>query len=124
MDKELCLKFLVHLHRFASTVARKDHINEVDITYINNEVANFLSRLDPKAAAVYDKAGALQAVARIPEESAADKAFMISKHILKAKARWLPLLGAQKDEAHEHRKAKVEEFREKVRKVIALLEYA
>lgn len=51
MEKELCLKFLVHLHKFSSSVL-------------------------------------------------------------------------QKDEAHEHRKAKVLEFKDKVKKVIALIEFA
>jgi hypothetical protein len=124
MEKELCLKFLVHLHKYSTSVLQKPHINETDITYINNEIENFLRKLDKGAAAEYDAAGALNAIQKIPAESMGDKAVLVSKFVLKAKFKWIHLLFGGKDEAHLKREAKVSEFREKVKKVLAVIEYS
>ena len=122
MDKELCLKFLVHLYRYSDSVARKARINEADLVYINNEVDQFLARLDKERAKAYDPAGALEKIARIPLESAREKAVMFSKFLLLAQNKWLTLFFGKKDDAHENRLEKVGEFKERVRKVIALIE--
>jgi hypothetical protein len=122
MDKELCLKFLVHLYRYSDSVARKPRINEADLVYINNEVDQFLARLDRGKSKVYDPAGALEKIARIPLESAREKAVMFSKFLLLAQNKWLTLFFGKKDDAHENRLEKVGEFKERVRKVITLIE--
>jgi hypothetical protein len=124
MDKELCLKFLVHLHTYATTVLRKPHIEAQDLGYINNEVEVFRKRMDREASRAYDPAGALDRIARIPEESAADKAKHISKFLMRHKFGWLSLLFPSKDDAHAQREAKILEFRENVKKVLALIEYS
>jgi hypothetical protein len=124
MEKELCLKFLVHLHQYSTTMLRKPHIEAQDLGYINNEVEVFRKRLDKEAAKAYDPAGALDAIGKIPEESHADKARYLSKFLLKHKFGWLSILMPGKDDAHVQREAKILEFRETVKKVLALIEYA
>lgn len=124
MDKELCLKFLVHLHKCASAVLQKEHIKEIDITYLNNEVDNFHRKLDMGKAREYDASGALGAIRKIEEESAGDKAVYLSKFLLKGKFDWMSSLFGSKDEAHVQREAKVSEFKERVKKVLALVEYS
>jgi hypothetical protein len=123
MEKELCLKFLVHLHQYATSVLRKPHIEAEDLMYINNEVEVFRKRLDKGMAVAYDPAGALDAIAKLQEESAGDKAMHVSKFLLKQKFRWLNVFLGAKDDAHAAREAKVLEFRENVKKVLALIEY-
>jgi hypothetical protein len=122
MDKDLCLKFLVHLYRYSDSIARKSRINEADLVYINNEVDQFLSRLDREKSKAYDPAGALERIVRIPLESAREKAVMLSKFVLLSQNKWLTLFFGRKDDAHENRLEKVGEFKERVRKVITLIE--
>ena len=98
MDKELCLKFLVHLRNCASNVLRKRHM--------------------------YDPAGALQAIRGIPEETAGDKVMFVSKFLLKGEFKWPPRLFGTKDDAHAQREAKVTVFRETAKKVPALVEFS
>jgi hypothetical protein len=124
MEKELCFKFLEHLYKYSSGILKKQHIEEVDIRYINNEVDNFLKRLDPAVAAGYDKAGALSKVAKIKEENHADKALNVSKSLLKARYSLLNIFTRQPDDAHLQRYAKVAEFTETVKKVIIVMDLA
>jgi hypothetical protein len=72
----------VHLHKTASAILRKEHINEVDITYLNTEVDHFFRKLDKDKAGKYDPAEALGAIQRIPEEMIGDKAVFVAKFIL------------------------------------------
>ncbi len=123
MEKELCLKFLVHLHQYATTMLRKPHIEAQDLGYINNEVEVFRKRLDKAVTQAYDPAGALDRIGKIPEETAGDKAKHVSKAMLKMRTGWLSALFPGKDDAHAEREAKIAGFRENVKKVLALIEY-
>ena len=124
MEKEMCLKFLVHLYKFSQRTLAKTHIDAVDITYINNEVENFHRKIDHKIASLYDKSNALAVVENITQETVADKAMNISLFLLKSKFKVLKLFFGAKDDAHQKRFEKVSEFNEKIKKVLAVLEYA
>ncbi|GEM_PF-4077831 len=124
MEKELCFKFLEHLYKYASGVLKKERIEAVDITYINNEVGNFLGRVKPELTAGYDKAGALAKIEKIPEETGKDKALNVSKFLIKARIPLLRLFMGDEDDAHAQRAAKVDAFRERVKKVITVMELA
>lgn len=124
MEKELCLKFLVHLYKYSQTMLAKPRIEEVDVVYINNEVDNFRKRLDREETKEYDKLGALDKVATIPLETVGDKAVNASLFLVKAKFKVLSLLTGSNDDAHRKRFEKISAFNEDIRKIIALLEYA
>lgn len=124
MEKELCLKFLVHLHKFSLTILKKPHIDEVDITYINNEVENFLKRIDPEVIKQYDKLGALGKIGKIKQETKVDQAANISKFLLKIKFKWLEIFMGHKNDAHVQRHQKITEFNETVKKVVGVVEYS
>lgn len=124
MEKELCIKFLVHLHKFSSAILKKPHIDEVDITYINNEVENFLKRIDPETTKRYDKLGALGKIGKIKQETKADQAANIAKFLLKLKFKWLEMFMGRKNDAHAQRHRKIAEFNETVKKVVGIVEYS
>jgi hypothetical protein len=124
MEKELCLKFLVHLYKFSSAILKKPHIDEVDITYINNEVENFLKRIDPGVAKHYDKLGALGKIGKIKQETKTDQAANLAKFLLKLKFKWLEIFMGHKNDAHVQRHRKISEFNETVKKVVGVVEYS
>ena len=123
MKQELCFKFLEHLYKYSSGILKKEHIEDVDITYINNEVANFVRRLNPEETATYDKAGVLSKIEKIREETAGDKAVNVSKMILKSRFKLLGALFGGKDDAHVQRFNKISEFNERIKKIIVVLEF-
>ena len=101
---------------------KKPQINEVDITYINTEVDNFLKRIDPIVSAEYDKAGALSKVEKIKVETGVDKSMNLTKSLLKSKFHLLGALFGNKDDAHAQRHAKISEFNDRIKKVIVILD--
>lgn len=124
MEKALCLKFLAHLHKFSGDLLRKDLILSQDVAYLNNEISLFRSRLDPAQAAAYDVTGALGKVERVEEETGAGKALNVSKTLLKHRFPLLGLIWGHKDDGHQLRYERVAEFRERVKKVLFVLDMA
>lgn len=118
----MCFKFLEHLYRYSSGILKKEHITGVDVTYINNEIDNFLKRLDPAEAALYDKAGALSKIGKIEEETRADKAVNVSKVLLKSQYKLLSLFWGEKDDGHIQRFNRISEFNERIKKIIIVLD--
>jgi hypothetical protein len=123
MKQEMCFKFLEHLYNYSSGILKKEHISDVDITYINNEVDNFFRRLILEEAATYDKTGVLSKVEKIKEETTADKAANLSKMLLKSRFKLFGALFGTKDDAHIQRFNKITEFKERIKKVIVILEF-
>jgi hypothetical protein len=123
MKQEMCFKFLEHLYKYSAGILKKEYINDTDITYINNEVDNFFRRLDPQEAAEYDKTGVLSKIEKIKEETMGNKVANLSKMVLKIKYKLLGALLGAKDDEHVQRFNKISEFNERIKKVIAVLEF-
>ena len=119
MEKELCLKFLVHIHKYSTEIMKKDYINEVDLTYINNEIDNFKNRLGSDRQN-YDKNGLLNGIEKIDQETKVDKVSNILGMILRSRTAIMNI--GKKDSEHEKRFDKISEFREKLKKIIFIIE--
>lgn len=124
MDKPLCLKFLAHLHKFSGDLLKKELILAQDVSYLNKEIEVFRERLDPGQAAAYDTAGALAKVTRVEEETGTGKAVNVSKTLLKNRFPLLGLLWGTKDDGHQSRYERIAEFRERIKKIIFVLDMA
>lgn len=129
MDKTLCLKFLEHLHRYSGKILQKESILPADIGYLNIEIETFRKRLDPATAQGFDAAAILSVVERLDDEGAARQAADVSKFVLKAVLhRYVPLLAlfgaGRRDEGHERRYAKTAEFRDRIKKLVFVVDMA
>lgn len=124
MDKPLCLKFLAHLHKYSGDLLKKDLILAQDVAYLNNEIEVFRKRMDAAQAAAYDTSGALAKVTRVEEETGTGKAVNLSMTLIKHKFPLLKLFWGEKDEGHQIRYERIAEFRERIKKIIFVLDMA
>ncbi len=133
MDKTLCLKFLAHLHRYSGTLLEKKAILPADIGYLNNEIEVFRKRLATPETSGFDSAAVLTVVACVEAEGtgkqAADVAMLVAG---RAVFHAVPVLGAlltvfgfrRQDAGEERRRAKVAEFRDRIKKLVFVVDMA
>lgn len=124
MDKELCLKYLEHLYRYSSSMLTRDNINEIDITYINNEVDRFLQKLDMEQSRSYDPANALGKLEKIPQDGMVKKAVGVVTFLARMRIQMLNMAFGGKGDEYMKRHRKISEFKERVRKIIAIIDFS